>query len=281
MDFSEEAYEKRRAEILGTGVSGSFIPPYSDLAKMPDDTRRYRQLVVEQDPFLYHLLDFDDATVRQYLEISLALCEAEDAISTISRAIPQIGVAEGSLKLAKKSRELRKAVNQIVSSAIVSRVSFGKFDVENIGIHASAGENYLEFDFPFEAIAMSTLHILNLKKIVSIEQLMNEGQAWADLMAETISRIPMQYRERLPKSRIVVHVLTNKRRMSDPDHFWMRPVIDSFVNCGIISDDNPITCEFRVHYQFGYKESYLNIQVGRQIVGDYPMPRNENLLKFF
>ena len=110
---------------------------------------------------------------------------------------------------------------------------------------------------------------------------MNEGQAWADLMTETISRIPMQYRARLSRSRVVVHVLTNKHRMSDPDHFWMRPVIDSFVNCGIISDDNPITCEFRVLYHFGYKESYLNIQVGRQMAGDYPMPRNENLLKFF
>jgi len=134
-------------------------------------------------------------------------------------------------------RGIRDTLGRMVADAIANRIYFEGDKPEEYGItYGDLGEGRSGFyiDLPYELIAMSDLFLVRSKKL-AVADLITVRQAWIVLVKMIADQLKAQGNSYpIEKASIRVTITIKHHRPLDPDHFWLRPILDGLVENRIL-----------------------------------------------
>jgi len=164
-------------------------------------------------------------------------------------------------------RGIRDSVGRIVANSIVLGIHEAGHLPEEYGVIVTqrTDERGFTLEIPYEMISMSDLFMLRSKKIAALQSLFTVRQAWVALVSAAARRLKLN-NSMYPLHRASVHVTIQIQgsRPLDPDHFWVRPVLDGLVESGLIVNDDAEIVSFMLDYQMNRERNSVVMEVTLQ-----------------
>lgn len=172
-----------------------------------------------------------------------------------------------------RAKSLRAYLSRL-QSTIVLRDLIPKTDIDalrKLGFAGYVDEEGVEVSIPFNWLAASSSFIFRAKERKEWEGLSNVAGMWHTIMSDVLTYLKPHIPFQMPLKKAQIDIVLYKpvNNLGDPDHFWMRPVIDSFVNNRVILSDHANNVHLHVGYEHDSSHPELRIRVS-------PLPDNDS-----
>ncbi|WP_067936812.1 hypothetical protein [Alicyclobacillus kakegawensis] len=201
---------------------------------------------------------FNSDQTKQLLEMSVEFMEYETKMygSTLETEVSDILTAN----LAMRLRGLRDSLNRIIATSLVRRIEEKVNSPEDFGITVDWLKNGFVITLPYSMISMSDLYLMRSKRISNLTGLNTVWNAWGTIIRSVQSQRPVPT-EMIWRATVRVDIFVEHRVPLDPDHFWIRPILDALVNQRFLADDDAEHIIFMLHYHLRSKNPRVTISI--------------------
>ena len=151
--------------------------------------------------------------------------------------------------------------------------------LKKLGFAAYVDAEGVEVSMPFDWLASSSSFLFRSKIRRQWEGLAQVSGMWHSVFYDILEHVKPSIPFEMPikKAQIDIVLFKPVNNLGDPDHFWMRPVIDSFVHNRVILSDHAHNVHIHVGYEHDPNHPELRIRVSPlKEKHDYGV-RNEHL----
>lgn len=181
----------------------------------------------------------------------------EAQTETVARVRKMIGELEA------QTRELREHLARLNSTLVCTGLDEGNFSLEDLGFEGYVGKNAFELVIPYDWIYFSTKHIFQPKYIAQWKHLRTSWNLWYIAIGEALMKMKNVYTGKRPmrRAKITIQIYFPTSHLRDPDHFWFRPVLDSFVQNAWLLNDSSDCVRIETRYYFNREHPMCKISV--------------------
>jgi len=202
--------------------------------------------------------------IQAPLRIMRDAMEAEGMLVALKRACEDLMNADiGEIEM--KLRGIRDSIARMVAESLVTGLREHGRTASDYGVIVTANEtkNGFTIEVPYDMISMSDLFMVRSKRISGLSNLCSVRDSWCSLIGHAVS--DLQRTDQYPMLRAEVHVLIEITHPLplDPDHFWVRPIIDALVENGILVHDDANHIIFIQEYRTERKQNRALINCER------------------
>ncbi|SFU95438.1 hypothetical protein [Alicyclobacillus macrosporangiidus] len=202
---------------------------------------------------------FDPEQTKRLLNMSAKLMESETKSSgDASKAgFPDVLVDN----LAFRLRGLRDALNRIIATSIVRGIEENAKTPLDFGITVDWLENGFTIHMPYSMVSMSDWFLVRSKRISGLQSLNTVRDAWGSLIRSLERERPAHMKSPFWRVAVRVDIFVEHPEPLDPDHFWIRPILDALVNRRFLVDDDAEHIIFMLHYHMRQEAPRVSITV--------------------
>lgn len=164
--------------------------------------------------------------------------------------ISQIRQIVGNVE--RQARSIRAYLGRLYSSIVIRNTNEepGMREVDRLGFKGYVDSNGIEISIPYSWISASSAFIYTVKKFPYWNSSTSELDVWHWVMEGVLKKLEPYVPFTLPLQRADIEIVMFKprARLGDPDHFWYRPIIDTFVQRRFILNDNAQNLHISVSY---------------------------------
>lgn len=189
-----------------------------------------------------------------------------------------------------ESRALRAYLNRIMGDIIIRNTSPDPYtrEVDRLGFEGFVGKDddgvdCIEFAIPYRWITASSAYIYSVKELKKLNNLTYATHVWHWVMEGALKKMEPHVPFTLPLQRAQMNIVVYKpgARLGDPDHFWYRPIVDTFVARQFISHDDARSLHIHVAYERDEEQPEIRIRL-RKMPDNIPnLARNATFAKVF
>ena len=191
--------------------------------------------------------------MRQLMEMEVDLVRA-------SQGAPDLNTLDWE-DIELDLRGVRDTMARIVADSIVSGMATEGYMPEEYEITTGELENRdgIYIELPYDMISMSDLYRVRNKRLSSVSSLFTVRQAWIALIKKLVEK--HHGSAPLRRAKIRVNIYTEHKLPLDPDHFWLRPVIDGLVETHLLVNDNADSVEIMLAYRMNRNQQFVRIEI--------------------
>lgn len=200
--------------------------------------------------------------IQASLRIMRDAMECEGMLISLQNTCDELWPVDiGEIEL--KLRGIRDSLGRMVADSIYKGLLHHRFRPEDFGFVVSefGTQGGFSIEVPYEMIAMSDMYVLRSKKISGLSYLATVRVAWTGLVFEATERLKQNGPYPIRHSRVRVSINMIHKKPLDPDHFWIRPILDGLVENRILANDDALSVEFIQMYQTARSDNRVRIEV--------------------
>lgn len=188
-----------------------------------------------------------------------------------------------SEEIAKKTRQLRDKANSVLAHQLMRDINDQFLAVDDLKYKAYRGSDYIEIGIPYLENTKSTLFLVRHNELKNVDSLDAVTYLWKIIMGMVLKKYSSNLPFERPLAKVTIRITTfyNNSRIPDPDHFWYRPVIDSFKENLWLTDDSSANLTVVNKYIYDSKSPEIRIQFGPGEDRVFCLPRNGDLVEVF
>lgn len=232
------------------------IDLYREIDEWYDETRSKLNQLLKQESRPFH----SPEDIQTALRIMVYAMECEGMLVQLDRAVGDLwlsSIEDIELKL----RGIRDTVGRLVGDSIVNGLRERSYVPEDYGIHVTHRDSGFSLSIPYALISMSDLFLVRSKRLSGLSQLYTIRDAWVALMRGVADKLSRQDRGRILHAKVEVKIKVTHKRPLDPDHFWLRPILDGLCQSGILVDDDAKNIVFILSYETATDSNSVEIHV--------------------
>ncbi|EPZ43791.1 MULTISPECIES: hypothetical protein [Alicyclobacillus] len=198
--------------------------------------------------------------IKAPLRIMVFAMECEGMLVQLNRAVGDLwwsSIEDIELKL----RGIRDTIGRLVADSIVQGLLEQKYSPEDYGIQVERQKSGFTLKIPYELISMSDLFLVRSKRINGLSHLYTVREAWIALMRGISLKLKEHGHYPLLRARVKVCIEITHSIPLDPDHFWIRPLIDGLCQSGILMNDDAKRLVFILSYKSAMSSNSVVIDV--------------------
>lgn len=185
----------------------------------------------------------------------------------------------------RQARSIRSYLTRLYATVVMRNTidTTGSRNLERLGFEGYIGQKSVEISIPYHWISVSSAFIYTLKKYPQWNSLTSATDVWHWVMEEVLRRLEPHVPFELPLERADIEIVMFKprSRLGDPDHFWYRSIIDTFVQKRFIVNDDAQSLHISVGYEHDPDHPELRIRLTELGKSYQAGVREESLQRIF
>ncbi len=188
-----------------------------------------------------------DEEEAQLLRLSFELMAAECSTYDLCMADERYsGLLE---QIEMKLRGLRESANRMWATSVEKKIMRDLKQAKDYGVEVQFIDGGLSFRLPYQMACLSDLFVLRSKKLSGLSSLTSVRRFWSLLVESALRTVDVTSLEGpFWAADVDVTIRIVHARPLDPDHFWIRPILDALVQQNIFVNDDALRMNFSLTY---------------------------------
>lgn len=241
---------------------------------MPEDLSETIMSIGEIATLLYDLEGASETMVDWYFQHRGPGVDDKEVLKRIRYEV-------GELEFHAKS--LRIYLTRLQSTIMVHNfpAMVNEKTLEDMGFAGYVDGEAIEIAIPYSFVTSTATFLFFIKRFEKLKNLMQNTSMWHMVMRMILEKLKPHAPFKLPLKHASLEIVVFKpqKMLGDPDHFWLRPVIDAFVNNRFILNDDAMSLDIYTTYQTDKEKPEIRLRLKKKEKKQLITVRNEQLIQ--